>query len=84
MLKIEYITSVEYFPANNFIDVGSSNEYVTDISRQYDRLIISKEHETYYATYEQITDPSDNMIVTFPTYPLNSSHGMVAKGQDSY
>lgn len=75
------VPNVTYFPATNFIDVGSSNEYVTDISRQYDRLIISKESETYYATYEQIVDSSNNTIVTFPTYPLNSSHGMVAKGQ---
>ena len=75
------VPNVEYFPATNFIDVGSSNVAVTDISRQYDRLIISKENETYYATYEQITDQTGNKIVTFPTYPLNSSHGMVAKGQ---
>lgn len=75
------VPNVEYFPATNFIDVGSSNVAVTDISRQYDRLIISKENETYYATYEQITDQTGNKIVTFPAYPLNSSHGMVAKGQ---
>jgi hypothetical protein len=75
------VPNVEYFPATNFIDVGSSNTYVTDISRQYDRLIISKETETYYATYEQIKDTEGNTIIAFPTYPLNSSHGMVAKGQ---
>ncbi len=71
----------EYFPATNFIDVGSSNTAVTDISRQYDRLIISKEDETYYATYDDITDTSGETIITFPMYPLNKSHGMVAKGQ---
>lgn len=70
-----------YFPATNFIDVGSSNTAVTDISRQYDRLIISKEDETYYATYEPITDTEGNTIVTFPVYPLNKSHGMIAKGK---
>lgn len=75
------VPSVEYFPANNFLDIGSSNEYVTDISRQYDRLIISKETETYYSTYEAITDITGQSIITFPMYPLNSSHGMVAKGQ---
>lgn len=70
-----------YFPALNFIDVGSSNTAVTSIDRQYDRLIISKENETYYSTYEQIVDTTGATIITFPTYPLNSSHGMVAPGQ---
>ena len=70
-----------YFPATNFIDIGSSNTAITDISRQYDRLIISKEDETYYMTYDAITDTSGETIITFPTYPLNKSHGMVAKGQ---
>jgi hypothetical protein len=70
-----------YYPANNFIDVGSSNYEITDISRQYDRLIISKEAETYYCSYEPIIDSLGNTIVTFPTYPLNTSHGMVAKGK---
>lgn len=72
---------VEYFPATNFIDVGSSNEAVTDISRQYDRLIISKESEAYYATYDVITDSAGEAIITFPVFPLNNSHGMVATGQ---
>ena len=72
---------VTYFPANNFIDVGSSNDAVTDIQRQYDRLIVSKENETYYMTYEPITDTTGDTIITFPTYPLNKAHGMVAKGQ---
>lgn len=75
------VPNVEYFPGNNFIDIGSSNTAVTSIDRQYDRLIISKENETYYATYEQITDTTGASIVSFPTSPLNSSHGMVAKGQ---
>lgn len=70
-----------YFPATNFIDVGSSNMAVTDISRQYDRLIVSKEAEAYYTTYDSITDTTGEAIITFPTYPLNTSHGMVAKGQ---
>ena len=75
------VPNVEYFPGNNFLDVGSSNMAVTDISRQYNRVIISKETETYFASYEQITDPTGGMIINFPTYPLNSSHGMVAPAQ---
>lgn len=75
------VPNAEYFPATNFIDVGSSNTAVTDISRQYDRLIVSKEDETYYLTYEAITDTTDETIIAFPTYPLNKSHGMIAKAQ---
>lgn len=75
------VPNVEYFPGTNFLDIGSSNTFITDISRQYDRLIISKENETYYAIYDQIVDTEGNSIVTFPVFPLNSSHGMVAKGQ---
>lgn len=70
-----------YFPATNFIDVGSSNTAITDISRQYDRLIISKENETYYMTYDTITDTTGATIITFPTSPLNKSHGMLANAQ---
>lgn len=65
----------------NFLDIGSSNTAITDINRQYDRLIISKENETYYSNYEEITDSTGSSIITFPTYPLNSSHGMVAPSQ---
>ena len=75
------VPDITYFPATNFIDIGSSNMAVTDISRQYDRLIISKETEAYYATYSPITDTTGESIVTFPVYPLNDAHGMVAKGK---
>lgn len=75
------VPSVEYFTGTDTLDIGSSNVAVTDISRQYDRLIISKENETYYATYDSITDSTGTPIITFPTYPLNSSHGMIAPAQ---
>lgn len=82
------VPDVTYFPANNFIDIGSSNDAITNISRQYDRLIISKENESYYATYDSITDTTNNSIITFPTYPLNKAHGNIpfAQGQvlDNY
>ena len=80
-LDITGVPNPTYFPANNFIDVGSSNTAVVDISRQYDRLIISKEAEAYYMIYDPVTDTEGNMIITFPTYPLNKSHGMLAYGQ---
>ena len=80
-LDITGVGNPLYFPANNFIDVGSTNEPVTDISRQYDRLIVSKPSECYYMIYDPITDTNGDTIITFPTYPLNKSHGMVAKGK---
>jgi hypothetical protein len=70
-----------YFPGTNFIDIGSSNVAVTDIQRQYDRLIITKEDSTYYAGYEQITDTTGTSIITFPVNPLNKAHGAVAYNQ---
>lgn len=69
------IPDVTYFPGNNFMDIGSSNIAVTDIQRQYDRMIINKEDSTYYSTYEQITDNTEENIIAFPVYPLNKSHG---------
>lgn len=69
------IPDVTYFPGNNFMDIGSSNTAVTDIQRQYDRMIINKEDSTYYSTYEQITDNTEENIIAFPVYPLNKSHG---------
>ena len=69
------IPDVTYFPGNNFMDIGSSNTAVTDIQRQYDRMIINKEDATYYSTYEQITDNTEENIIAFPVYPLNKSHG---------
>lgn len=77
----EGVPSVEYFPANNFIDIGNKNYPVTDINRQYDRLIISKPKETYYSYYDSVEDTTGVYITTFPTYPLNNAHGMVAYGQ---
>lgn len=69
------IPDVTYFPGNNFMDIGSSNTAVTDIQRQYDRMIINKEDSTYYSTYEQITDNTEENIIAFSVYPLNKSHG---------
>ena len=75
------IPSAEYFPANNFIDVGTSNTAVTDIQRQYDKLIVSKETSTYYCKYEALMDSSGETITTFPIYPLNKAHGAICYNQ---
>ena len=72
--------SAEYFPANGYNDIGSSNTAITDIQRQYDRMIIYKENETYYSVYESF-DLNGETIVNFPSYPLNQAVGNKAFGQ---
>lgn len=70
------VPSAEYFPALNFIKVGSNNSKVMDLSKQYDRLIIFKEDSTGWASYEY----TDVLGVEFPIYPLNDVVGCQIKG----
>lgn len=72
------IPSAEYFPVNNFLDVGSSEYTVTGLAKQYDRLIIFKEKGAWYSSYDY--DASLG-VVNFPVYPLNDNIGNVANGQ---
>ena len=84
------IPSVEYFPASNFVDVGPSNFALTDLTRQYDRLLATTNRpEAYYMTIglEKLdVTLSDNSKTTryvssVETYPLNEIHGNFAAGQ---
>lgn len=75
------LPSAEYFPANSYNDVGSSEFNVTALIKQYDRLIIYTENAAYYSYYDNIIDPTGQTIISFPTYPLNSAVGHVAPGQ---
>ena len=70
------VPSAEYFPVLNFIDIGNDNEYVTQLSTQYDRQLIMKEHSIYWCAYEYDT----SLGVTFPTYPLNDNVGCTFLG----
>lgn len=76
----DLVPSVEYFPATNFNDISSDNTAVTNIDRQYDKMIINKKQESYYSFYESVT-VGDSTLVSFPVLPLNQSIGMVAYGQ---
>ncbi len=40
-----------YFSENNYIDIGSTNGYVTSFGKQADMLVIFKNDETHFATY---------------------------------
>lgn len=82
--------SVEYFPATAQVDIGPSNFALTDLTRQYDRLLATTDRpEAYYLTIatEQLpVELSDGTTTTryvpsVSTYPLNEIHGNLAPGQ---
>lgn len=82
--------SVEYFPATAHVDIGPSNFELTDLTRQYDRLLATTNRpEAYYLTIstEQLnvtlTDNStvQRYVPAVSTYPLNEIHGNMAPGQ---
>ena len=73
--------SAEYFPELYFNIVGSAEYPITDIVRQYDRQVIFKQNEQWYAYYDAITDSSGATTITFPVFPLNDVKGNVAKKQ---
>ena len=82
--------SVEYFPATAHVDIGPSNFELTDLTRQYDRLLATTNRpEAYYLTIstEQLnvtlTDNSNvqRYVPAVSTFPLNEIHGNMAPGQ---
>ncbi len=84
------VPSVEYFPATAQVDVGPSNFALTDLTRQYDRLLATTNRpEAYYMTISTETldvTLSDNSttkryVPSVATFPLNEIHGNVAPGQ---
>ena len=82
--------SVEYFPATAHVDIGPSNFALTDLTRQYDRLLATTNRpEAYYLTIgtENLTvtlvdnSTTTRLVPSVSTYPLNEIHGCVAPGQ---
>jgi len=82
--------SVEYFPATAQVDVGPSNFALTDLTRQYDRLIATTNRpEAYYMTISTESLPitlsdttsTTRLVPSVGTFPLNEVHGNVAPGQ---
>jgi hypothetical protein len=69
------VPSVEYFPANYYSDVGSSQYAITDIVKQQDRQIIFKENSVYYSYLESVTLTDGTEETSFPVYPLNDVKG---------
>lgn len=84
------VPSVEYFPATAQVDIGPSNFAVTDLTRQYDRLLATtNKPEAYYLTLstEQLSvtlaggETTTRYVPSVKTLPLNEAHGNVAMGQ---
>jgi len=84
------VPSVEYFPATAQVDIGASNFALTDLTRQYDRLLATTNRpEAYYLTIGTesldvtLVDNSHTtrLVPSVSTYPLNEIHGNVAPGQ---
>lgn len=84
------VPSVEYFPATAQVDIGPSNFAVTDLTRQYDRLLATTDKpEAYYLTIstEQLpvtlvdNSSTTRYVPAVSTFPLNETHGNVAMGQ---
>lgn len=76
------VPSAEYIPVNNYRKISSDEFQVTDIVRQYDRQIIFTDGgESWYSYYDPFYDSSDNLVIDFPTFPLNNTKGNIAKGQ---
>ena len=84
------VPSVEYFPATAQVDIGPSNFALTDLTRQYDRLLATTNRpEAYYLTIStEILDvaladstTTKRYVPSVATFPLNVVHGNVAPGQ---
>ena len=87
---VDGVPSVEYFPATAQVDVGPSNFALTDLTRQYDRLLATtNKPEAYYLTISTeklpitLTDNSQTTryVPSVGTFPLNEAHGNMAMGQ---
>ena len=76
------VPSVEYFPTFSQLDVGPKNFAVTDLTRQYDRLLVTtNKPEAYYLTISTLQLDEDTTTTSIQTFPLNEAHGNIAMGQ---
>lgn len=73
--------SVEYFPSNNFLNVGSINSAVTDIQRQYSKMVVTKDSYDGYALQYTTTVVEGETLIVFEVSPLNNARGNVAFAQ---
>ena len=74
------IPSAEYFPTLNSSPIGNSNSPITDITKGYDRLVITKPNKAFYCLYDSYNLGGTD-IVNFPVYDLNDTVGNIAFAQ---
>ncbi|AEY66602.1 hypothetical protein [Clostridium sp. BNL1100] len=72
------VSSAEYFPANNYMNIGTKQDDVIWLTKQYNTLLIFTDSNAWYSSLEFNTDTG---LIDFPTYPLNSKIGTLCKGQ---
>lgn len=75
------LPSGSYFPATFFNEVGTPENIITGIVRQYDRQIIYTDIEGAYFSYYQTTQIDGITYPSFPVYTLNKMIGNSAMGQ---
>lgn len=75
------LPSASYFPATFYNDVGTPENKITAITRQYDRQIIYTDINGAYYSYYQTTTIDGVVVPSFPLYTLNKVIGNVALGQ---
>ena len=73
--------SVEYFPGVNQVDIGPSNFAVTDLTRQYDRLIATTNKPEAYQIGIDLINVNGYETPSVVTLPLNEVHGNIAFAQ---
>ena len=61
LVRYSDVNNPLYFPENNFMYVGSSDQAVTQLARQSGVLVIFKEKETYFCEYAYSTTDAEGV-----------------------
>lgn len=75
------LPSASYFPATFFNEIGTPENVITGITRQYDRQIIYTDISGAYFSYYETTTLDGITYPSFPVFTLNKVIGNVAMGQ---
>lgn len=80
-LTYEGTPSAEYFPDLNVLRVGDENTPITDMIRNYSKLLAFKTDSTWSIGYDTLTLEDGRTIPGFYIKPVNRDVGNVAPGQ---
>lgn len=75
------VPSTEYFPGLNQLDVGASNFAITDLTRHYDRLLVTTNKPDAYYIGIDILEIEGVAVTSLATIPLNEVYGNMAFAQ---